>query len=381
MPDDVVPVDGDAPVVGDAAHQVGAGREQPPRPARLAGVAGVLDAHGEVVRARAVLLAAGGAVERAVVAGADVPGLAVLVDQLADLAAVVVDDIVGAHARPAVGEPAPAARVAALAGVDHDHRRRARAARRPRRGVGGGSPDDPRAVGAAALGAGRAEARLDVLRSQHGDLGGHALLQRPVDALVDVVGLAVLQLDVADVGHGLGPHAQIRAVEGVGGRGVEHGGVGADVGAAPDLHHVRVDVEQPRGQLHPVEGQAHDADERGLVFELDRGLDHLPAGVLPSDGLEQRRGDVELVGRLLNLVFEGGGRLVDGVGVGLERRGRRVGGLEWGAAPGHEAQRAEDAHSGPLHPSLLLRQPYQTRAPRGFGSMSPGPPAAGAPVW
>src|SRR5438046_6337051 len=49
------------------------------------------------------------------------PGSGLLAHELRDLAAVLVHDVMGAHLRRRIVEPAPAARVVALAGVDDDH--------------------------------------------------------------------------------------------------------------------------------------------------------------------------------------------------------------------------------------------------------------------
>jgi hypothetical protein len=119
--DDVVLVAGDAVALGDVAGQLGGLLDEVGVPGVLVGEAGVLDADGEVVAGDALEVGLLAAVEVLVVLGGDVVGALGLLDELGDLGAVLLDDVVGADAGLRVDEPAPAAGVGALAGVDDDH--------------------------------------------------------------------------------------------------------------------------------------------------------------------------------------------------------------------------------------------------------------------
>jgi hypothetical protein len=123
--DDVVLVARDVVAAGDVADEVGGLLDEVGVPGVLLAVAGVLDADGEVVAAGALVVGVLATVECGLVLGGDVPGLVGLLDQLRDLGAVLFDDVVGADAGLFLGEPAPAAGVGALTGVDDDDRGRA----------------------------------------------------------------------------------------------------------------------------------------------------------------------------------------------------------------------------------------------------------------
>src|SRR5439155_1467454 len=96
----------------------------------LRGEAGVLDPHREMVTLYAVQPAVVAPVQRAVVLRCDVPRPVALAHELRDLGAILVHDVMHARLRDGIHEPAPAARVVALARMDdHDVERSGRVAR------------------------------------------------------------------------------------------------------------------------------------------------------------------------------------------------------------------------------------------------------------
>src|SRR5690606_28584446 len=121
--DDVVTIARDRVVAGDVAGELRARLDHAVLERRLRRVPRVLDSDREAVRRDAVLVALLAASARALVRGRDVPRAVRLADELGDLRAVLLHDVVRARARGGVAEPAPAPRVAALAGVDHDEAR------------------------------------------------------------------------------------------------------------------------------------------------------------------------------------------------------------------------------------------------------------------
>jgi hypothetical protein len=256
-----------------------------------------------------------------------VPGLVRLADELADLGAGAVDDVVGAGARLGVVEPAPAAAVGALAGVDDHQGDLAGGAARAGAVVGRGAPDRlavVRALGGL-WGRGRGlEVGLDV-DAAHG--GHHAVEGLDLDAVayglvdlgVHVVGLTLEVLDAAVGGDDRGPGADALTVEGAALRElVQEGGGGADVGGADELGLDLGDAGELGGAGDLLLAQAHDAEGRLLALELLLADDHLPAGLGVGDRLEDLGGDVELAAgavkgvadRAEQLLLGGGGVLL-----------------------------------------------------------------------
>jgi hypothetical protein len=118
--DDVVLVARDALAARDVADQAGGLVDEVRVPRGLAAEAGVLDADGEVVAAGALDLGNLPPLRLFLYLAAMCQALLGLLDELRDLGAVLLDHVVGADAGLLVGEPAPAAGVGALAGVDDD---------------------------------------------------------------------------------------------------------------------------------------------------------------------------------------------------------------------------------------------------------------------
>nr|WP_293275831.1 YchJ family metal-binding protein [Nannocystis sp.] len=332
MADDVVLVARDVVAAGDVADEVGRLLDQVGVPGVLLAEAGVLDADGEVVAAGALELGELAPVEAVLVLGGDVPGLVGLLDQLRDLRAVLLDDIVGADARLGLGEPAPAAGVGALAGVDDDDLRRAGGAGGALAEVARAAPGGAGVVGVGgehglAVGAGivgdDAALGLDLGDDVAGEVGDdEAVADQGVDVLVDVAdGGGGLGLDARELGDRRGPRAEVLAVDlGEVGLLAQDRGGGADVERAGGLDRVRLDVQQLGAAGEVLAAQGHGAEGRVDAVELDLADDHLPLRLDVADGLEHVDRDVELGGRCLELGLDA---LEVHAGVGL----RGIGGL------------------------------------------------------
>ncbi len=340
--DEVVDVARDGVGLADVAAQARREVDLPRREGRLRGVAAVLDADGEVVARVAVAPALGVAVERAVVRRPDVVGAVGLTDELRDLGPGLVDDVVGARAGGGRGQVAPAAAVAALAGVDDDHPDLPDAARRTGVVVGRGPPDSTGEVDGGGAGhACEAEERKrdgGARRREGGDdlaarrAHDGALFDGRVDTRLHVLRLPGLLLDAAVAGHDRRPRVEVGAVDaGLGGVAAQEGRGGAQVGGG-----VGADV----GLAHAGEGGAareavategHDAEGGRHPLELLLARHHLPPGLGVADGLEERDRHVELgrgggearVERHLLRRGSGGNLRPDAIVAGGEEKGRR----------------------------------------------------------
>jgi len=322
VPPHVLFVERDAVVLGDVAHQLGRGVDEAVVPGRLAAEACVLDADGELVAADAVETARHTVVLVAVVVRRDVPALAALLDQLGDLAAGRVDDVVRRHARGRVLEPAPAAGVRALAGMNDDELRLGRAAAPARRVVGRGTPHRPRVVwtsGQRRHGGRHRDRRPSIDRHQlalHVAVFGvrdHALAHRRIDLVMHEHGASQVVLDPAELADDLRPRTDVGAVldfELLRHRGQQRSR-GIDVRHRLGARLLHRNASELSRLLERCPTQPHDSERRRAASELLVALHHLPARLDPSERLQHLHRHLVRVG--------GGGKLA--VEPGRLRRG------------------------------------------------------------
>ena len=275
----------------------------------------MLDADREVVGRHAVLRALLVARARALVVRGDVPRPARLAHELGDLGAVLLDDVVRARAGRRVPQPAPAAGVAALAGVDHDEadlgavaarevRRRPPHRRRVVRGPGAG----------AALGRGR---DLGVRRQRRdhgavlGDLGRAP--REHVEHVVDVRGPRVVIRVLRERGDHRGPREQVVARDPVLARERRQPRRGGrDVRAEVRPGGVLGDPGRGRAEREVVARQREQPRARGPALVLLLADHHLPAGLDVGDRLEQIGRDLVGARRDREVIVEPGrGRRID----------------------------------------------------------------------
>ena len=112
----------------------------------------MLDPHREIVALHVVPPAVVAPVQRAVVQRRDVPRPVALAHELGDLGAVLVHDVMRARLRDGIHEPAPAARVVALAGMDDHHVERSCRVGRPLVEIGRRTPYRLRVVQGGGIG-------------------------------------------------------------------------------------------------------------------------------------------------------------------------------------------------------------------------------------
>ena len=334
MGDDVLPVARDPAVARDVAHQrrgrldLGRGERVLRREPR------VLDPDGEVVALHAVQPAVVPPVQGAVVQRRDVPGPIPFEHELRSLAAVLVDDVVRARLGGGIHEPAPAARVIALAGVDDHDVHRARRVGRPLVEVGRRPPNGGCIVGRAA-GIWRRRAGGRSRRGPGGSGPGACERRCPIDrAPVRRPAFGELDLGIPD----------------------DHTGPLLTAGTV-DRRFASVRVEQrcrstdvrdrvaARGRDRhtcerraPLEGataQCHHSEGGRPTREFLRSLDHLPPRLHPADPLEHRGRHVELGARRGERGAETGCARYERRPIGGEPR-RRAGLDRRGAAGGDE---------------------------------------------
>ncbi len=228
----------------------------------------MLDPDGEVVALHSVPPALMPAIQRAVVQRRDVPGAILLAHELRDLAAVFVHDVMRAHLRGGIVEPAPAARVVALAGVDDDHVRHAGRVRGALVEVRRGPPDRRGEIGRTG-------------RVWRWTRGGW--LRRSRDALClrdggDVCGTARGQVDPAEPRRGRMP-----VTARIGGVGSEQRRRGADVGHGILTRRLNGHTRERGPPLERLTPQAHHAKSRRTTGKLLGAAHHLPARLHPAD--------------------------------------------------------------------------------------------------
>ena len=195
-----------------------------------------------------------------------------------------------AHLRNGIHEPAPAARVVALACMDDDHVDRAGRVARALVEIGRRAPHRGGVVGRSTRRWG-ASARCDGARAA---TGAHtAARQRAID-LAQVRRPAVRELDVAVPRHDRRPLFDSGAIDRGGGRiRIEQRRSGADVRHGIAFRGVHGHSGERCRAFERVAAQRHHAEPGLSSGELFRSAHHLPARLRPADRREQRRGHVE----------------------------------------------------------------------------------------
>src|SRR6266545_2122929 len=289
----------------------------------------MLDPDGEVVALHAVPPAFMAAIQRAVVQRRDVPGAILLAHELRDLAAVFVHDVMRAHLRDGIVEPAPAARVVALASVDDHHVRHAGRVGGPLVEVGRRPPDAGWKIGR--TGGVRRRARGGCLRRSRDAL---CLRERG---------------EVSDTPRGqLGPAeprgGRIPVTARIGGVGSEQRRRGADVRDGIMTCRFNGHARQAGSPLERLTPQPHHPKGRGPARKLLGAPHHLPARLDPAYTCEQRRRHMKL----------GAGGPEDGIKLGARGWGLGI----WGDA--RESRRGTGLH-GRFVAAGGEREEYQPR--------------------
>src|SRR5207249_4215878 len=210
------------------------------------------------------------------------PGAVLLAHELRDLAAVFVHHVMRAHLRGRIVEPAPTARVVALAGVDDDHVRHAGRVRSALVEVGRRPPD----------GGWKIERGGSVRRRTSG-----GCQRRSRDALClrdspEVSGAPSGQVDPAEARRG-----RIPVTARIGGVGGEQRRRGADVGDGIVTCRINGHARERGPPLERLTPQAHHPKSGRATGKLLGAPHHLPARLHPAYRREQRWRHVKLGAR------------------------------------------------------------------------------------
>ena len=230
-------------------------------------------------------------VQGAVVQRRDVPRAVALEYELGDFASFFAHHVVGAGLRHGIHEPAPAAGVVALTGVDDHHVNRARRIGRPLVKIGGWPPHRGRVVGRSGRrrrGAGaRCGGRHEPRPGPRADEGSvHCARVRRA---------SLGELDAAVAGHDGRPGVDACAVDpGFARVQVEQGGRGTDVREGIVTWRLERDSRECRSALERRAAQCHDAECRRPAGKLFFPFHHLPARLHPGKSREQLRRHVKL---------------------------------------------------------------------------------------